>query len=187
MATHNKSNASATIGNVGDIVDANANPAGSVRLRGVTVSIDSDVGEVFVNDCARNTEGLLPDPEIKTKYELSDIEWEQLATNAPLLKAVRAERERRIFSGEAPREAAQRHLAKAPNVLNRILTDEQIAPRHRIEAARELRQTVSNGPDAASKAGEKVTITINLGADTLRFEETISASRPSSFEDGEAS
>jgi hypothetical protein len=157
---------------------------GSVQVRGVVIGLDSNVGKAFVVDCARNTEGLISDLEVKTKYELSDAGWEKLANNGPLLHAVQAERERRIFSGEAPREAAQRHLVKAPSVLNSILTDEQIAPRHRIEAAKELRQAAGNGPDAASKAGEKVIITINLGADTLRFEETIAPFEPPSDEEG---
>ena len=58
---------------------------GSVRLRGVPVALDTDVGRAFIADCARNTEGLISDPEIKTKYELNDADWEQLASNAPLL------------------------------------------------------------------------------------------------------
>ena len=65
--------------------------------------------------------------------------------------AVRAERERRILSGEAPKEAAQRHFTKAPAVLNDILTDEQVSPRHRIEAARELRQVAGSGPERARR------------------------------------
>src|SRR5690242_12738749 len=96
--------------------------AGSVRLRGVTVALDSDVGRTFIADRTRNTEGLLTDGEIKAKYELGDTDWAGLASNAPLLHAVRAERDRRIRSGEAAREAAQHHLAKAPGILNRLLT-----------------------------------------------------------------
>ena len=96
--------------------------------------------------------------EIKAKWGLTDEDWAALATNAPLLSAVRVERERRVFNGEGAREAAQRHFAKAPNVLNRILTDEQFARSHRIEAARELRQAAGNGPDIASGPREKFVI-----------------------------
>lgn len=152
-------------------VTVDATKTGSVVLRGVTVALDSDVGQVFVADCTRNVEGLLPDSEIKNKYELSHQDWEQLASNTPLLYAVRAERARRISNSECAREAARLHFAKAPNVLNRILTDEQVAPRHRIEAARELRQVVDSGPDTAPGSGEKFTITINLGGgETQVFE-----------------
>ncbi len=158
---------------------------GAVVLRGLNVPLVSAVGEAFVADCARNTEGLISDPEIKAKYELSDANWEQLAGNTPLLQAVRAERERRISSGVAAREGAQRQLAKAPNVLGDILTDEQVPPRHRIEAARELRQAAGDELDAASRDGEKFIITINLGTNTLRFEETIGPPKPSLGDDGD--
>jgi hypothetical protein len=87
---------------------------GTVALRGVTVALDTEVGQAFVIDCARNTEGLTPEREIKTKYRLSDRDWERLAGNKPLLQAVREERERRIASGDAAREAAQRHMPKHP-------------------------------------------------------------------------
>ena len=87
-----------------------------------------------------------------------------LAANVALLAAVRVERERRIHTGEAAKEAAQWHLAKAPTVLGGILTDEQVSPRHRIEAAKELRQAAGNSPDAASEPKEKYIISINFGS-----------------------
>ena len=130
-----------------DAVDPAPPATGSVILRGVTVSLTTNVGEEFVTDCARHLEGSLSDAEIKRKWELSDGDWAELAANAPLLMAVRVEHDRRVFDGECAREAAQRHFSKAPHVLNRILTDEQVAPRHRIEAARELRQAAATGPD----------------------------------------
>lgn len=149
---------------VDDEADLNGSE-GSVKLRGMEVALITDVGEAFVIDCARHLEGALSDAEVKNKWGLDDQSWEGLATNAPLLLAVRAEHERRVLKGECAREAAQRHFAKAPDILNRILTDEQVAPRHRIDAARELRQAAAAGPDIAPGPTEKFTITINLGAD----------------------
>jgi hypothetical protein len=140
-----------------------AGSAGTVILRGVTVTLDTEVGRAFVTDCARNTEGLTPDDEIKTKYELSDEEWERLAGNTPVLHAVRAERRRRIANGDAAREGAQRFFAKAPDVLGGILTNDLVSPRHRIDAAKELREVAGNGPDAKPETGEKFLIIINLG------------------------
>jgi hypothetical protein len=146
-------------------IASRADPAstevGTVVLRGVTVPLDAAVGQGFILDCARNIEGLLSDQDIKSKYELSDSDWEQLATNTSLHRAVRAERERRILSGEAPREAAQTYFAKAPGVLRNILNNELVSPRHRIEAAKELRQAAGDQIPAAS--GEKFTITIVFG------------------------
>jgi hypothetical protein len=181
-----KSISTAAVAMAGDVIDPDIPNAGSVVLRGDKVALDSDVGESFVADCARNTEGLTSDLDIKTRYELGDEDWERLAANTPLLHAVRAERERRIRNGDAAREAAQRHFAKAPSILNRILTDEQVSPRHRIEAARELRQVVGNGPDTASGSRENFVITINLGEDYKLVKEFIPPD-PAPFDEGERS
>ncbi len=174
------------VAKVGDVAEPSPAADGSVRLRGVMVALDTDVGEAFVTDCARHLENLLSDAEIKDKWGLSDEDWAGLATNAPLLSAIRVEHERRIFNGECARQAAQRHFAKAPNILNRILTDEQIAPRHRIEAARELRQAAGNDPDSAPGPKEKFIITIDLGGDEkLVFEKEIDPRGPSLPDDEE--
>jgi hypothetical protein len=165
----------------GKVVVASAD---SVVLRGVTVALDTDVGQLFVTDCARNTEDLLSDSDIKRKWGLSDEDWQRLADNAALLHAVRAECERRISSGECAREAARLHFTNAPNILNSILTDEQIAPRHRIEAARELPQVIDSGPDAAAASGEKFTITIIIGEDYKLVSE-VTPRHPSPSDDGE--
>jgi hypothetical protein len=117
---------------------------------------------------------------------LSDRDWERLAGNKPLLQAVREERERRIASGDAAREAAQRHYAKAPTVLGDILTDNLVSPRHRIEAAKELRQVAGNGSDTKPGTGEKFIITINLGADeTLHYEKLVAPLGPLPPDEGE--
>jgi hypothetical protein len=100
-----------------------------------------------------------------------------------LLSAVRAERDRRITSGEATREAAQWHFAKAPDVLGGILTDEQVSPRHRIEAAKELRQAAGNNPDDMARPTGKFIINIDLGADEKLVYETKIAPRGLSIAD----
>jgi hypothetical protein len=157
----------------------------TVVLGGIALPLDSERGREFIADCARNTEGLISDLEMQRKYNIGNQEWERLADNTHLLDAVRAERERRILSGESAREAAQRHFAKAPDVLNRILTDEETAPRHRIEAARELRQAAVAGPDIEPGPKKKFTITINLGADTEVYEKWIDPRGPLLPDDGE--
>jgi hypothetical protein len=180
----NNSSVTTTAGIASDVADAATEAGGTVVLRRVTVALDTDVGQAFIADCARNIEGLISDLEIKTKYELSDADWEQLASNSPLLHAVRDERERRVLSGEAPREAAQRHFTKAPAILNDILTDEQVSPRHRIEAARELRQVAGSGPERGPTPGEKFTIVIDLGGDDKIIKE-FTPRTPSLSDDGE--
>jgi hypothetical protein len=160
-------------------------PVGSVVLRGVTVTLDTEVGQAFVADCTRHTEGLVSDSDIKSKWTFTDEDWKRLADNAFLLQAVRAERERRIIIGDAAREAAQRHFAKAPTVLGHILNDEQVSPRHRIEAARELRQVVGDEPNIPFDAKEKFVININLGEDKKIYLETEITPRPTPSDDGE--
>jgi hypothetical protein len=88
-----------------------------VILRGQAVQLDSPLGQAFTVDCARNTEGIVTDADLKTKWGLTDEAWLALAENGPLLQAVRNERERRIASGLATIEAAHQQLAKAPGVL----------------------------------------------------------------------
>ena len=166
MSTPNTSNAVATI-------NADDAKIGCVVLRGVTVALDTDIGLAFLADCARHTEGLVSESDIKAKWTLTDEDWVGLAANTQLLRAVATERERRIFNGVAAREGAQRHFAKAPDVLGGLLVDKMVSPRHQIEAAKELRQIAGNGPDASPKPGEKFSIIFNLGADTIRFEEKL--------------
>jgi hypothetical protein len=92
--------------------------------------------------------------------------WRGLVTNEPLQNAIERQKERRIRSGEAAREKAQHLFVNAPGVLSNILNDGNASPRHRIEAARELRQTAAVGPeDAAPAASERFSIVINLGGD----------------------
>jgi hypothetical protein len=155
------------------VAASTANPldreAGNVVLRGVTIALDTDLGEEFVTDCSRNIEGLLSDAEIKSRWGLSDAAWDSLAANAPLLAAVRRLRDRRILNGDAAKEAARRHFAQAPAILNRILEDEQVSPRHRVEAARELRQVATSG-EPANAQRDTVKIIINIGEEKLVFE-----------------
>jgi hypothetical protein len=175
------------VANASSVADAGPITVGSVVLRGVTVALDTDVGQQFIADCARNTEGLMPDSDVKNKWTLTDKDWERLADNALLLQAVRAERERRIISGDAAREGAQRAFAKAPTVLGDILTDEQVSPRHRIEAARELRQAAAGG-DSPFTPRETFKIIIDLGGDDkLIIDKAMAPNKPSQTDDGEVS
>jgi hypothetical protein len=89
-------NVAAPIAHASGALNDPPSKVGNVVLRGVTVALDTDVGQAFVADCCRNTEGLMPDSDVKNKWTLTDEDWERLANNAPLLQAVRAERERRI-------------------------------------------------------------------------------------------
>jgi hypothetical protein len=74
---------------------------------------------------------------------------------------VEAERVRRVRSGRAAREKAQNLAVQAPDILGTIMTNDGNSPRHRIEAAKELRVVADNGPDVAPAASvEKFLIQI---------------------------
>lgn len=113
-----KKNISAAPPNSDDAAGQSGVDEGSVVLRGEVVALHTELGAAFVIDCARHIESAVSDAEIKAKWGLSDQDWAALANNAPLLSAVQAERERRTFSGECAREAAQRHFAKADLTAN---------------------------------------------------------------------
>jgi hypothetical protein len=157
--------------------------AGSFVLRGVAVNLDSVAGGDFTRDCARSAEGLLPESELRAKYQIKDEDWAGLAKNEELLRAVRAEVDRRIANGGCAREAAQRHHARAPSILNEILNNETISPRHRIEAAKELRQVAGTAHENTAP-GEKFIIKIDLGEDCRLVKEFNQPARI--HDDGEA-
>jgi hypothetical protein len=167
----------------GNLLAGRLGETGQVRVRGTNVGLDSEPAKNFINDCARNIEGLKSDRDLQEDWGLNEDEWARLAENTWLLNAIKEERERRIRSGEAAREAAQRHFAKAPSILNGILTNETISARHRIEAAKELRQ-VANGSRESAATGEKIVIMIDLGED-CRLVKEFNQSAPIPAVDGE--
>ena len=147
-----------------------------VVLHGTPTKLDSDAGRKFVTDATRAAEGLIDDKTLQEIYEISPENWENITKNVALGRAIRDAGRARVRSGQAAREAAQQHFTKAPTILDSIMSNERASPRHRIEAAKEIRQ-VAIGSDGAEStpadASEKFTIIFNLGADTERIEKTI--------------
>ena len=72
----------------------------------------------------------------------------------------------------AKRELAQKHVVKAPDVLNTIMLDPAASPKHRIDSAKVLDQFAANGSEAVP-AADRFIITINLGSDVLHFDKPI--------------
>src|SRR5262249_34610929 len=118
----------------------------------------------FIADCARYADGLLSEQDVKKKYRFDDDTWARLGENDALVEAIEAEKLRRVRSGLAKRELAQKHVVKAPDVLNTIMLDSAASPKHRIDSAKVLDQFAANGPEAAP-AADRFIITINLSAD----------------------
>src|SRR5512132_625639 len=103
----------------------------TVILSGVEVELSSGIGRQFVVDCTRAGEGLISDRELAEIYEISPADWQNIAKDAALGRAIRAERDRRVRTGIAAREIASKHFVRAPNVLATIMDNEQSNPRHK--------------------------------------------------------
>ena len=166
-------------------IDFNPNDDAVVMLRGVSIPLASDVGGAFIADCSRNRERLVSDNQICEKYGLSLNAWAEIAQNKAVRLAVNAEHERRIRNGDAAKEAAAKLFAEAPTVLGNIMNDPHSSPRHRIEAARELRATANTGAERTGNTSDRFIITINLGSDEkLKINKRIAPLTPDEAKEG---
>jgi hypothetical protein len=134
-------------------------------LRSAPVDLASEAGHQFVVDCTRAAEGLITDKELQEIYELTPADWIAITKDQALGRAIRVERDRRVKTGVAAREAAAKYFVRAPSILDAIMTDQQSNPRHKIEAIKELRQTAIGDKDDRPAAADRFVITINLGTD----------------------
>jgi hypothetical protein len=150
----------------------------TVVLRGVRVDVNSDVGHQFAIDCARFIEELITETQLRKKYALDDKEWEALADHEELQRAVGAQKERRIRSGEAAREKAAALFVEAPAILGDIFKDNSASPRHRVDAIRELRACASGTEDVTKADKEKFVIRINFGTQKVHREIDLQPIKP---------
>jgi hypothetical protein len=159
-----------------------------VILHGKSVELGSSEGYRFVVDCVRAAEGLITDNNLQKKYEISPKNWKNIDKNPALITAIRDERERRVRNGQAAREKAAQSFVRAPAVMSTIMDDKNANPRHRIEAALEIRATATGGGDESTPdTSERFVITINLGADHIeRIEKEITPRKSPQMIEGEA-
>jgi hypothetical protein len=162
-------------------------PPGSVILRGIEVPVDSDVGAAFVVDVCRHVEDLMSAEALRTKYGLQDeTAWESLGGNDALQRAIAAAKVRRIHDGSAAREHAQHLFLTTPVMLGGIINDTSMSPRHRIDAARELRACAAAGAEAEATAnGERIRISINFGTSKVQVDapmKTVKSEEPLTIE-----
>ena len=144
-----------------------------VSLHSTPIDLTTDRGQSFVQDATRAAEGLLTDAELSEKYELSPADWQSIRKDKALGQAIRAERERRVRSGQAVREASAKALVKGPGILDEIMSGADSHPKHKIEAFKELRQTAAIGDGTEGRSGDRFVIQINLGADTEIYDRSI--------------
>jgi hypothetical protein len=140
-----------------------------VNLHRSPIDLTTDAGHAFVVDATRAAEGLITDRELTEKYELSPADWRAITKDKALGVAIRTERERRVRSGTAVREAAAKHLVKGPGILDGIMSGPDSHPKHKIDAYKELRATAVVGDNTEGRSGERFVIQINLGADTETY------------------
>jgi hypothetical protein len=132
-------------------------PRNTITIGGADVELASDAGHSFLVDAVRAAEGLITDRDFA--------------------RALRAERDRRVRDGTAARESAAQIFVRAPKVMGEILDNAQASPRHRIEAARELRVQAVPESTGVAAAEDRFVITINLGADGVNHIESYTESR----------
>jgi hypothetical protein len=145
----------------------------SVVLGGVSVELSSDAGRAFVVDCVRCAESLLTDKELAEIYEISPADWQDIAKNAALGRAIRTERDRRVRTGVAAQEAASRHFVKAPTILERIMNDEGMNARHRVDAIREMRSIAAPEKQNNQPDNGRFIIQINIGDESKVYNKSI--------------
>src|SRR5215831_7408589 len=119
----------------------------------------------FIADCCRFSEGVLSEAAVKYRWRrvVSETDCLTMGSNDDLVDAIEREKIRRTRSGQTAREKAQLHATKAPDILDRIMTDESISPRHKIEASREIRAIAATGTENVTF--EKFIIKIDLTGD----------------------
>src|SRR5262249_29440295 len=137
----------------------------TVTLRGVSVPLNSDVGQAFVADCCRNRERIFSDARLQEKYSIDPSDWNDIVNNKALRLAISAECDRRMLNGDSAKESAAKIFTEAPEVLGSILRDNKASPRHRIEASKELRATAHSDDEKPGAEKDRVIVTINLGGD----------------------
>jgi hypothetical protein len=144
----------------------------------------------FVVDLTRYVEGILTEQQIKKKYHFDNDTWTKVGGDEALIEAIEAEKIRRIRSGTAKRERAQQHIVKAPDILEKIMSDDNANARHRVDSIKALDALADPGPQVVPPA-DKFIIRIDLTADAkLRSAEPdpkdviiIDATRPAAIAD----
>jgi hypothetical protein len=137
----------------------------AIVLHGAPVDLASAEGHELIVDCVRAGENLLNDADLCEKHGLSPGELENLAKSKSVIRAVKAESQRRIARGITARERAAKHYAGTPELLNSIATNPMTNHRHVIEACRELRTVATAGGDAENAANAvNFVIKIDLSA-----------------------
>jgi len=119
----------------------------------------------FVLTLTRFSEGLTSESAVRKLYRLTEADWELLGKDDELVRAIDAEKIRRVRDGSFKREKSQQHVTRAPDVLAGIMDDPKQSAKHRIDSAKVLDSFSGNGPKDAPEQ-DRIVIRIDMGADT---------------------
>jgi len=122
--------------------------------------------QALLEDLARYSEGILSQQQVKKRWQelIDEKTWETLGSDDALVQAIELEKARRVRSGAAKRERAQQHIVKAPDILEKVMSDDSANARHRVDSLKALDALADPGPQAAPPA-DRFIITIDLTAD----------------------
>jgi hypothetical protein len=148
-------------------------PRNTIVIGGTIVELASDEGRAFLVDAVRAAEGLITDQDLVELHGVSPPELQTLAKDLHFARALRAERDRRVRSGTAAREAASKFFVKSPKILDEIQSDGNANARHKIESIRELRQIAAPENASGPSQSDRFVITINIGDESLHYNKSI--------------
>jgi hypothetical protein len=137
---------------------------GSVVISGEAIPLDTNMGVAFIADCSRYLEGVLTEDDVRSHWRLSAAEWAGIEANHQLQEAVQRALRQRVENGAAAQDLARFAYPEVIRALANMANGELLSPRHRIEAARELR-AVAGVPKDAPGPADRVTIIISTGGD----------------------
>src|SRR5262245_32130119 len=120
----------------------------------------------FLTDFARLSEGIYDEKFLRTKYHfVDDATWERLGQDDELVEKIMLLRAARVRSGATKRELAQKHMVRAPDVLNNIMSNPEASYRHVVDAIKTMDALAGGNPEGAPASDERFQITIVLNAD----------------------
>jgi hypothetical protein len=132
-----------------------------VNLRDRSNPLEDDE---LIADLARFADGTLSEAAVKARHRLTNAEWAAMGEDDGFVRAVEAEKLRRIRSGQTKRELAQNEIIAAPPILGGIMRNPDSNARHVVDAIKVLDGLASTEGEAAA-AATRFSIVINLTAD----------------------
>jgi hypothetical protein len=122
--------------------------------------------QALLEDLARYSEGILNQQQVKKKWRevIDEKTWETLGSDDELVRVIEETKIHRVRSGAAKRERAQQHITKAPDILEKIMSDDSANARHRVDSIKALDALADPGPQTTPPA-DKFIIRIDLSAD----------------------